>query len=85
MSVLNPPAQYPRSVGRVRPFRIWDANARKPVRWRYYMDLRRAHMGALIECRWGKVGQTYEVYDSRYGKLKGQYTRRLSTVEFLEA
>lgn len=47
---------YPKSEGTVRPFRLWNAKEKKPLRWRCYSDRKRAHMGALIEARWSKVG-----------------------------
>ena len=65
-----------------RPYRLWDAVAAKTLRWRYYSDPTRAHMGALIECRWSKVGATIEVYNASNGRLLGQYTRRINTVDF---
>jgi len=67
-----------------RPYRLWDAVNRKNIRWRYYGDKKRAHIAALIECRWLAVGATIEVYDCRNGKLLGQYTRRVDTIRFLE-
>ena len=73
---------FPRSEGTQRPFRLWDANAKKALRWRYYSDPRRAHVGALIEARWAKVGVSIEVYNAATGRLLGQYTRRLHTVDF---
>ena len=68
----------------LRPFRLWDANARTALRWRYYADKRRAHIGALIEARWAAVGVSIEVFDIRNGKLLGQYTRRVGTVAFTD-
>jgi len=52
------------------------------MRWRYYSDPKRAHIGALIEARWAKIGVTIEVYNASNGRFIGQYTRRISTVEF---
>lgn len=65
-----------------RPFRLWNANEKKSLRWRCYAHLSRAHMGALIEVRWAKVGATIEVFDARNAKLLGQYTRRLNDIQF---
>ena len=65
-----------------RPYRLWDAVEAKTLRWRYYSNPKRAHMGALIECRWSKVGATIEVYNAATGKLLGQYTRRVKTIDF---
>jgi len=74
--------RYPRGEGTVRPFRLWNANLKAPVRWRYYSDKRRAHMGALYECRWAKVGTTIEVYNAGNGRLLGQYSRKVANIEF---
>jgi hypothetical protein len=68
----------------VRPFRLWDAKAKKALRWRCYSDKRRAHIGALIEARWSMIGTVVEVFDIRNGKLLGQYVRRLDTVTFTD-
>lgn len=68
----------------LRPFRLWDAKARTALRWRYYADKRRAHIGALIEARWAAIGTSVEVIDIRNGKLLGQYTRRVDTVAFTD-
>jgi len=67
-----------------RPYRLWDTVNRQNLRWRYYSDKKRAHMAALIECRWQAIGTTIEVYDCRTGKLLGQYTRRVDTIRFME-
>src|SRR5262245_43253585 len=69
----------------LRPFRLWDAVARRNLRWRNYKDPRAAHLGALIECRWSAIGHSIEVYDVRTGRLLGQYTRRVHAVQFTEA
>jgi hypothetical protein len=68
----------------IRPFRLWDAVNRKNIRWRYYEDKKRAHMAALIECRWLPIGASIEVYDCRTGRLLGQYTRRVDSIRFVE-
>jgi len=67
-----------------RPYRLWDTVNRINLRWRYYADKKRAHMAALIECRWLQVGATIEVYDCRTGRLLGQYTRRVDSIRFME-
>lgn len=74
---------YPISDGTSRPFHIWDAKLKQAVRYRYYSDARRAHMGALIECRWAEIGKVFEVYDASKGKLLGQYARRTNDIHFL--
>jgi len=52
------------------------------MRWRYYGDPKRAHIGALIEARWSKVGTTIAVHNAETGRLLGQYTRRLNHIAF---
>lgn len=69
----------------VRPYRLWDAVNRQNFRWRCYSDPKRAHMGALIEARWSGIGATVEVYDARTGRLLGQYTRRVNSIQFMGA
>jgi hypothetical protein len=76
-------AEYPRSESPIRHFRLWDAKSKQEMRWRYYGDLRHAHIAALIEARWADVGTTIEVYDCRNGRMYGQYTRKPTTVAFL--
>ncbi len=74
---------YPKSEGTQRPYRLWNANEKKAVRWRYYSDPKRAHMGALFETRWAKqVGTTIEVYNASNGRLLGQYTLRATHIDF---
>lgn len=76
--------RYPVVDKTVRPYRLWDSNEKCPLRWRYYSDSKRAHMGALIEARWGKVGTVIEVYNAENGRLLGQYKRTPTTIEFLQ-
>jgi hypothetical protein len=66
-----------------RPFRLWDAVNRGQIRWRYYSDAKRAHMGALISVRWGKVGGTIEVIDARNMRFLGGYTLRVNEITFI--
>jgi hypothetical protein len=69
-----------------RPFHLWNANEKTAVRWRYYSDSRRAHMGALYEARWARrIGTTIEVYNANTGRLLGQYTLRVNGIDFLGA
>lgn len=75
---------YPRSEASKRPYRLWDAQAKQTMRYRYYSDPKRAHMGALIECRWSRVGTTIEVFNANNGRLLGQYTRRVDTISFMK-
>ena len=74
---------YPTSDLTARPYRLWDANGKKQVRWRCYSDPKRAHIGALIEAKFAKVGTSVEVYNANNGRMLGQYTRRLHSVTFL--
>ncbi len=67
-----------------QPFRLWDAKNRIDMRWRYYTTEKRAKNGALLEVRWLQVGASIEVYDVRTGRLCGQYTRRVNSVDFTE-
>jgi hypothetical protein len=67
-----------------RPYRLWDANAKVQLRWRYYASPRNAHLGALIEARWGKPGTAIEVFDMRGWKLLGQYRRTPTSVAFTD-
>ncbi len=73
---------YPTSEATVRPYRLWDANAKQALRWRCYKHPKRAHLGALVECRWAKVGVVIEVFNANNGRLLGQYKRTPTSVEF---
>ena len=77
-------AKYDINDDTVRPFRIYDALEQSWLRWRYYSDSRRAHIGALIEIRWAKVGTTFEVVDVSTGKMIGQYRRGVNDIKFLK-
>jgi hypothetical protein len=65
-----------------RPYRLWDSEAKKEVRWRYYSDSTRAHNAALIEVRWSKVNTTLEVYNCVSGALLGTYKRKLDSISY---
>jgi hypothetical protein len=74
----------------LRPFRLWNPSAEGDLKHsgafvahRYYSHLRNAHLSALIECRWAKVGVTIEVIDVRTGKFWGSYTRRVDDIRFI--
>ena len=69
----------------IRRYRLWNANERAEIRWRYYAHVRNAHLGALIECRWAAVGTTIEVFDAEVYALLGQYTRTATAIRFLDA
>ena len=74
--------KYPIVGESKRPYRLWNANEKHAMRWRYYSNSKRAHMGALIEARWAKVGTVIEVYNAENGRLLGQYKRTVNTIEF---
>lgn len=78
----NRAPDYPISEGSARPFHLWNPKEKVAYRWRYYSDPKRAHLGALIECRWADVGTVIEVYNAQTGKLLGQYRRRLHDIAF---
>lgn len=65
---------YPRNKDTSRPYRLWDAKARKPIRWRCYVHAKNAVDGALREINYMKPGTSIEVYDTRTGQLLAQYT-----------
>lgn len=78
-------SKYPRlenGEDSLRPYRLWNANAKELVRWRCYKWPRNAHLGALIEARWAKPGEAFEVIDIRTASLLGQYKRTPTTVAF---
>jgi hypothetical protein len=67
-----------------RPYRLWNARLKEQMRWRYYSNPKHAHLGALIEARWGEIGTVIEVFDSRTGALLGQYKRTPTSVAFFD-
>jgi hypothetical protein len=66
----------------LRPYRLWNANEKEWVRRRWYKYPRNAHLGALIEARWAKPGEAFEVIDIRTESLLGQYKRTPTSVQF---
>jgi hypothetical protein len=76
--------KYPKSKATVRVFRLWNANRKKALQWRYYKHRDNAKLGALIEAKNSTVGTTIEVFNSSTGKELGQYTRRPHAVTFSE-
>ena len=66
----------------LRPYRLWDANAKRDMRWRYYKIKRNALDGALLEARWAKVGTAIEVYDCRSAQHLGTFKRHVTTISF---
>lgn len=69
-------------VGTKRPYRLYHAQTKKFMPWRCYKVFRNAHIGALCDVRWGKVGDVIEVIDITNGKHHGSYKRELRTVSF---
>lgn len=67
-----------------RPYRLWNVKTQTQMRWRYYASPRNAHLGALIEARWGEVGTVIEVFDARNAALLGQYKRTPTSVAFFD-
>jgi len=66
----------------LRPFRIWDSNAKHDVVHRNYITERRALDTALLLVRWEQVGATLEVYDIRTGRWLGTYKRGVNSIQF---
>lgn len=60
-----------------RPYRLWNANDRRPERWRCYSSVENAHRGAILEMRWAAPGFHLEVYDVRTWRHLGTYTSRI--------
>jgi hypothetical protein len=75
---------YPRVNGTSRPFRLWDAKAKKHKTGCCYKYERNALNGALLAVKWGKIGDAIEVYDVETGRLLAQYVRKPTTVWFEE-
>lgn len=68
----------------VRPFRLYDAETKKFQPHRNYKIKQNAHLGALMQIRWAKVGTTLEVVDLSLGRMHGQYTRGVNDIKFLK-
>ena len=64
-----------------RPFRIYDSSTKRNLPWRCYKIFQNAHIGALIQARWAKVGTTLEVIDTEGGAF-GQYKRGVNGITF---
>lgn len=75
-----PVAEEPDEVK--RPYHLWDTKDKADMRWRYYTNLRHAHMAALCEAAWSRGDNVIEVYDIRVGALRGQYKRVGKNIEF---
>ena len=76
---------YPKSNCPKRPYHLWNEQTQKRIRSRYYAYAHNACDRAMSEIKWyGKIGESITVYDTRYGRLIGQYTRRVKTVAIYE-
>ena len=66
-----------------RPYRLWDAKANEPIRYRYFSIAVHAHWAAMKELRWAKIGTTIEVLDVNSANRElGQYTWRVNSLTF---
>lgn len=61
----------------VRPYRLYNAKTKEYLRWRNYLILENARIGALIESKYMPVGTTIELVNITTGQMLGQYTREL--------
>jgi len=59
-----------------RPYRLWDAVAKRDMQYRYYAHQQNALNGALLESAWSDVGTSIEVYDCRTAKHIATFTRK---------
>ena len=78
---VTPLRDYPRNRDTSRPYRLWNATERKPMRWRYYNNAKRAVDGSLKEGQYMRPGTTVEVFDARNGTLLAQYTVRPGRID----
>lgn len=66
-----------------RPYRIYDTKTKTNLPYRCYVHFVKAHIGALIQSRWSKIGTVLEVIDVNGGAY-GQYKRTLTGIEFIK-
>lgn len=59
----------------LRPFRIWDENAKRDLPHRQYLTYERATERCLTLLVWLKVGNTYTIYDARSYRALHQWKR----------
>ena len=76
--------KYEKNEQTVRPFRLYNADTKKFQSHRCFKIKQNAHLGALMQIRWAKVGTTLEVVDLSIGKMHGQYTRGVNDIKFLK-
>ena len=70
-----------------RPFHLWNPTGGihgkgRRIPSKFYSDPKRAHMGALQEMRWARIGASIEVLNVVQGRELGTYTRRVSSIDF---
>lgn len=63
-----------------RPFRIWEARAKRHARGRSYVYREHAMNAALVMVKWAVPGESFEVYDVRTGRLHAQYVRKPTSI-----
>ena len=56
-----------------RPYRLYDAKAKKFLPWRCYKHHLNAHRAALSAIRWSKVGAVIEVVNHQSGRALVAY------------
>lgn len=67
---------YPVNTGTVRPFRLWDAKAKRQLQWRNYAYTWSAIAGAWAEIQWAKPNTNIEVFDIRNGRHIATFSMR---------
>lgn len=67
---------YPINRDTLRPFRLWDAKAKKQLQWRNYAFVWSALDGAWKEMQWVKINTTIEVYDTTTGNHIASFTMK---------
>lgn len=65
-----------------RPYRLWNANDKRPERWRCYTSVDNAHNGATLQLRWAPIGAHLEVYDVRTWRHLGTYSKVIAKEGF---
>lgn len=69
----------------LRPFRIWDENAKRDLPWRAYRTYERAVEKTLTLLVWLDAGNAYTIYDSRNMKARRMWKRTVDGfTEFVE-
>lgn len=68
-----------------RPYRLYDAMAKRPLPHYHYLHVQNAQLGALKLMHWIAIGASIEVINVHTGTLVAQYTRKVNTIWFFEA